>query len=111
MNQDKKNIDLNLVQYSFTELIKETGNIYKSINIIIRRAKYLHVKAKQDLDTLLTEFGKPLSANDTSYLEEAEQICKSFDAQPKAHLVAINELLAGDLVLVKKDEKEESELE
>ena len=104
MKQNRKNKNLNLVQYSFSDLVKDTGNIYKSINIIIRRSKYLHVKAKQDLENLLSEYGKPLSTTDTSYLEEAEQICKSFDAQPKAHLTAINEFLAGDLVLVEREE-------
>jgi hypothetical protein len=91
-------IDLNLKPISFDDLVKSTGNIYDTINIISKRAKVLNTRFKTELDRLLEEFGSPSGVNDTSYMDECEAICKSSDAQAKPHLQAMVELLRGELV-------------
>lgn len=100
-------IDLNLKPVAFDDLIKSTGNIYDTINIISKRAKVLNTRFKTELDRLLEEFGSPSGVNDTSYLDECETICKSSDIQPKPHIQAIMELLEGDLFCKENHDNEE----
>lgn len=102
LSQNKKfRPTLNVGHFAFTDLTAQTGNIYETVNIISKRAKYLGVKSKAELDQLLEEFGKPSSASDTSHIDECSTICRSFDSQPKAHLKAISEYLSGNLYLKK----------
>lgn len=91
---------LTLKPIAFSDLVKETGNIYDAVNMIGKRAKILNTRTKNELDRLLEEFGTPSAADDLSYMEECATICRSFDAQPKPHLQATQELVQGDLYCV-----------
>lgn len=99
----KSRSNLNIGHFAFTDLTVQTGNIYETVNIISKRARHLGAKSKLELDQLLEEFGKPTSASDMSHIEECSTICRSFDNQPKPHLKAIVEYLAGNLCVKKID--------
>ncbi|MFO7874267.1 MAG: DNA-directed RNA polymerase subunit omega [Bacteroidales bacterium] len=89
---------------------KETGNIYKSVVIISKRAKQVSQEMKDELNTKLEDF-----ASSTDNLEEVfenrEQIeiAKYYEQLPKPSLIAINEFLNGEVYYRQPEEEGEQQ--
>ncbi|MFR9668216.1 MAG: DNA-directed RNA polymerase subunit omega [Rikenellaceae bacterium] len=92
----KKNTPNNTVTRQLVDLDNETGNIYKSINVIARRANQISAELKAELNRKLADFSSP---NDTTeeIFENREQIeiSRYYERLPKAALIATEEFLEG----------------
>jgi len=91
------------------EIASKTGNVYKSVRIIGKRARQLSATQKEELSEKLAEF-----ASDVDNLEEVfenrEQIeiSRYFERLPKSSTVAAEELI-NDELFHRKPDKEEKE--
>ena len=93
----KKNIPNNTV----TDFDPETGNVYKSINIIAKRANQIAAELKQELNKKLADFATSASTADTmeETFENREQIeiSRYYERLPKPAIIATEEFLDGEL--------------
>ena len=84
---------------------QQTGNIYKSLNVIAKRANQIGVELKNELHDKLQEFA---SATDTleEVLENREQIeiSKYYEKLPHPTILATEEFLHDKLYLREKGE-------
>ena len=93
------------------EIASKTGNIYKSVRIIGKRARQLSATQKEELNEKLAEF-----ASDVDNLEEVfanrEQIeiSRYFERLPKSTTVASEELVNDELFFRNPEEEEEEDL-
>lgn len=87
---------------------KETGNIYKSLNVIAKRANQIGVELKTELHDKLQEFA---SATDTleEVLENREQIeiSKYYEKLPHPTILATEEFLTDKLYIREKGAESE----
>ncbi len=94
----KKNTPNNTVTRQFVDLDAETGNIYKSINVIARRANQISSELKVELNRKLADFSSP---NDTieETFENHEQIeiSRYYERLPKPVLIATEEFLDDEV--------------
>ena len=92
----------------YKELSAKTGNIYKSVNIIGKRAKQISSKQKEELNSKLAEFASDVD-NLEEIFENREQIeiSRYYERLPKPTTVATEELLNDELIFRKSEEKEE----
>ena len=92
----------------YKELSAKTGNIYKSVNIIGKRAKQISAVQKEELNSKLAEFASDVG-NLEEIFENREQIeiSRYYERLPKPTTVATEELLNDELIFRKSEEKEE----
>ena len=95
----------------YNELSAKTGNIYKSVNIIGKRAKQISAVQKEELNSKLAEFASDVD-NLEEIFENREQIeiSRYYERLPKPTTVATEELLNDELIFRKSEEKEEDPL-
>ena len=97
----KKNIPNNTVTRKIADFDPETGNVYKSINIIARRANQIAAELKQELNKKLADFATCASTADTmeETFENREQIeiSRYYERLPKPAIIATEEFLDGEL--------------
>lgn len=98
MDYKKSKAPVNTVTRNIMDLCDETGNIYKSVAIIGKRANQISVEIKQDLSKKLAEFA---SYNDSldEVFENREQIeiSRYYEKLPKPTLLATQEFVDGDI--------------
>ncbi|MFR9651233.1 MAG: DNA-directed RNA polymerase subunit omega [Rikenellaceae bacterium] len=94
----KKNTPNNTVTRQIVDLDCETGNIYKTINIIARRANQISSDLKVELTRKLADFSSPNDTMEETF-ENHEQIeiSRYYERLPKPVLVATEEFLSGDI--------------
>lgn len=92
-------------------LSKDTGNVYKSINIIAKRARQVSSNVKEELNGKLAEFASTVD-NLEEIFENREQIeiSKFYERMPKPSKIAIEEFLEGK-VMHRDPESEEGGIE
>ena len=92
----------------YQELTSKTGNIYKSVNIIGKRAKQISAVQKEELNSKLAEFASDVD-NLEEIFENREQIeiSRYYERLPKPTTVATEELLNDELIFRKSEEKED----
>ncbi len=97
----KKNIPNNTVTRKLADFVPETGNVYKSINVIARRANQIAAEIKQELNKKLADFATSTSSTDTmeETFENREQIeiSRYYERLPKPAIIATEEFLDGEL--------------
>ena len=97
----KKNIPNNTVTRKIADFDPETGNVYKSINIIARRANQIAAELKQELNKKLADFATSASTADTmeETFENREQIeiSRYYERLPKPAIIATEEFLDGEV--------------
>lgn len=78
------------------EFIKPSGNLYRSISIVGKRANQINLKTKEELHSKLNEFASS-SDNLEEVFENREQIeiSKYYERLPNPSLVATKEFLDG----------------
>ncbi len=98
MNFRKTNAQTSIVTRNTHELDNETGNVYKSVLVMSKRANQINKMLKEELNQKLTEFA---SANDNldEIFENREQIevSKFYEGLPKPPSIAIQEYLDGKI--------------
>ncbi len=92
------------------ELAAKSGNIYKSVVIISKRAKQISSNLKEELNTKLAEFASTVD-NLEEIFENREQIeiSKFYERMPKPTTSAIEEFLDDKLMFRNKVEEESEE--
>ena len=96
--ENKAKVPTNTITRDVKDLAEPTGNIYKSVVILYKRANQIALAEKKELTKKLEDF-----KNDRDTMEEVfenkEQIeiSKYYERQPKPDLVAISEFENGDL--------------
>lgn len=92
----KLKIDLFAKTQDIRKFDKETGNFYKSIVIMSKRADQIAAELKQEFQEN-SHFGNPQERGSEEVFENREQIelSKSFEQLPKPTLLALNEFENG----------------
>lgn len=90
-----------------SEIKDQTGNVYKSINVIAKRANQIGVELKNELHEKLQEFA---SATDTleEVLENREQIeiSKYYEKLPHATILSTEEFLKEKIYFRDRNDSE-----
>ena len=98
MDYKKSKAPVNTVTRNIMDLCEETGNIYKSVAIISKRANQISIQIKEDLSKKLAEFA---SYNDSleEVFENREQIeiSRYYEKLPKPSLLATQEFVEGKI--------------
>lgn len=92
------------VTINIETLQKKTGNIYKSIAIIAKRARQIAAKDKLELDEKLKYFEGFDDEDDFTFNEEQEKISKEFEKRPHSVRRAIDEMMADDVYYRRADQ-------
>ena len=73
---------------------EQTGNIYKSVSILSKRANQIGLEMKEELNRKISEFATPTD-NLEEVFENREQIeiARFYEHLPKPTLIAIHEFL------------------
>ena len=95
----KKNIPNNTVTRKLSDFDKETGNVYKSINIIARRANQIAAELKSELNRKLADFATSASDTMEETFENHEQIeiSRYYERLPKPAIIATEEFLDDEI--------------
>lgn len=96
--EETKVILPNIETRNIDKLADATGNLYESLVVVTKRANQLSSKQKEELHKKLEEFASS-SDNLEEIMENKEQIeiSKSYERMPKNTLVALNELINGEI--------------
>lgn len=88
----------NTVTRNMADLDATTGNIYRSVTIISRRANQITVETKQELSRKLAEFSSVSdSLEETFENREQIEVSRYYEKMPKAGIIATEEFLAGEI--------------
>ncbi len=100
------NIPNNTKTRKLVDLDQPTGNIYKSLNVISRRANQIATEMKQELNRKLADFSTSTdSLEETFENREQIEISRYYERLPKPSIIATEEFLAGKLYF--RDNKNE----
>ena len=103
-------VDPNVSARNLGALVKDTNNIYHTVNIIAKRAAELNVAIKEELHNKLEEF-----AVVTERIEEVQEnkeqieISKFYERLPSPTIIASQEFLAGLLTAEEGGAKQSSD--
>ena len=105
----KKNIPNNTITRKLVDLDREPGNVYKSINIIARRANQISTDLKTEHNRKLADFSSPTDTLEETF-EQREQIeiSRYYERLPKPAIIATEEFLDGELFYKENKEAKES---
>ncbi|MDG2342039.1 MAG: DNA-directed RNA polymerase subunit omega [Cytophagales bacterium] len=94
------------------EIASKTGNIYKSVRVIGKRARQLSAVQKEELNEKLAEFASDID-NLEEVFENREQIeiSRYFERLPKSSTVASEELINDELFYRNPEEEENPKLD
>ncbi|MFR9605697.1 MAG: RNA polymerase Rpb6 [Rikenellaceae bacterium] len=94
----KKSTPNNTVTRQLIDLDHETGNVYKSLNIIARRANQVSADLKVELNRKLADFSSPNDTMEETF-ENHEQIeiSRYYERLPKPALIAMEEFLDDEV--------------
>ena len=108
MELKKGNIPTNTIPRKLLDFESETGNVYKSINIIARRANQVSAELKHELNQKLADFSQSTdSLEETFENREQIEISSYYERLPKPIIIATEEFLDGELFW--RDRQPESE--
>ena len=90
------------------KLAEETGNIYKSVTIISKRARQIATNLKEELNGKLSEFASTVD-NLEEIFENREQIeiSKFYERMPKPTAMSVDEFQNNNIYWRYKDEEKE----
>jgi len=96
--ENKLKVPTNTITRDVKDLAEPTGNIYKSVVILYKRANQIALEEKKELMKKLEDFKNDRDTMDEVF-ENKEQIeiSKYYERQPKPDLVAIAEFEAGEI--------------
>ena len=94
----KKNIPNNTITRKLVDFDHETGNVYKSIKVIARRANQIAAELKSELNRKLADFSSPTDTMEETF-ENREQIeiSRYYERLPKPVIIATEEYLDDEI--------------
>jgi len=97
MDYRKTNAPTTTVTRDVMSLCEDTGNIYKSVAIIAKRANQISAELKQELTNKLQEFSSSSDSSVDEVFENREQIeiSRYYERLPKPTLIATKEFEEG----------------
>jgi DNA-directed RNA polymerase subunit K/omega len=97
-----------LVTRDIDKIAEPTGNVYKSLVAISKRARQVSSHMKEELNSKLAEFASTVD-NLEEVFENREQIeiSRFYERQPKPSTVATEEFLAGEVAVRDANETNE----
>jgi DNA-directed RNA polymerase subunit K/omega len=99
------NIPNNTKTRKLVDLDQPTGNIYKSLNVISRRANQIAAEMKQELNRKLADFSTTTdSLEETFENREQIEISRYYERLPKPVIIATEEFLDDEIYYKKKEE-------
>ncbi len=103
--QELKSISSSIQTRDVTSLGKKTGNVYKAMCVISKRANQISSSVKEELHSKLEEFA-PTSDNLEEIFENSEQIeiSKFYERMPNSTLLATQEFIEDKIYFRKADE-------
>jgi|TARA_B110000438_G_scaffold302790_2_gene361705 DNA-directed RNA polymerase subunit K/omega len=103
-------IKTSITQFNIEEVASKTGNIYKSVKVIGKRARQLSAVQKEELNEKLAEFASDID-NLEEIFENREQIeiSRYFERLPKSSTVAAEELIENELFFRNPEDEDKSE--
>ncbi|HTB07751.1 MAG TPA: DNA-directed RNA polymerase subunit omega [Bacteroidia bacterium] len=111
MDFKKSNAPATTITRDVRKLETDTGNIYKTIAIIGKRANQISSEMKEELDGKLEEFSSKTDTLEEVY-ENVEQIeiSKMYERLPKPASIAAQEFIDGKVYYRSAEEKKEETL-
>ena len=102
-------IKSSITQFNIEKIASKTGNIYKSVKIIGKRARQLSAAQKEELSEKLAEFASDID-NLEEIFENKEQIeiSRYFERLPKSSTIATEELINDELFFRDPEGKDDS---
>ena len=98
------NIPNNTKTRKLVDLDQPTGNIYKSLNVISRRANQIATEMKQELNRKLADFSTSTdSLEETFENREQIEISRYYERLPKPVIIATEEFLDGEVYYRKEE--------
>ncbi|HBF87274.1 MAG TPA: RNA polymerase Rpb6 [Bacteroidales bacterium] len=96
MDYKKTNAAPSTITRNFTDIEKDTNNIYESVMIVAKRANQISVEVKEELSRKLEEFAS-YTDNLEEVFENREQIeiSKFYERLPKPTSIAMQEYIEG----------------
>ncbi len=109
MDYKKTNAPDTTITRDFTDIEKDTQNIYKSLVAVGKRSKQIQKEIKEELNQKLQEFALSYTDNLEEIFENREQIeiSKFYERLPKPVLIAMQELLEDKIYM--RDPKQEDD--
>lgn len=98
MDYKKTNAPSTTITRNLDDLLKETGNLYETLEVVSRRANQISLELKDELNSKLEEFAS-YTDNLEEVFENREQIeiSKFYERLPKPTLIALQEYLEGKI--------------
>ena len=102
------NINPSIVTRNMADIMLPTGNVYKSISIIGKRAGQIAVQHKEEISGKLAEFATGVdNLEEVHENREQIEISRQFERLPKPSNIAVEEFLEGK-VFYRIPEEEDS---
>ena len=94
----------NFLPLNIAEMVEPSGNVYKSVALIGKRANQLTLDLKEELTRKLAEFA-PAHDNLDEITENREQIeiSRYYERQPKPHQRSLKAFVAGEVYFRSKE--------
>ncbi len=90
--------DNNLRPLDLNTITTVTGNVYETVALLGKRSNQIGAKLKAELNEKLAEFGPaPDSLEEVVENREQIEIAKHYEALPKPTLMAIEQMLNGEI--------------
>lgn len=104
-------IQSSIITRDCDKISDQSGNLYRSIMVIGKRARQISVKTREELNAKLTEFASTVD-NLEEIFENREQIeiSKFYERMPKPTIVAINEFTEEKVYWRDRSESSEEEI-
>jgi DNA-directed RNA polymerase subunit K/omega len=108
MDYKKTTASETTITRNLDEFKEKTGNIYKAIAVMAKRADQISIEIKGELDQKLEEFAS-YTDNLEEVFENREQIeiSKFYERLPKPSLIAAEEMLSDEVYFRDPEETEE----
>lgn len=92
-------IPVSVITRDAEKISKPTGNVYKSIAVISKRARQIAANIKEELNNKLSEFATSSDSLEEVF-ENREQIeiSKHYERMPKPTAIAVEEFLEGKVM-------------
>ncbi len=105
-----RNTNPSLITRNTAELMEKTGNIYKSVAVISKRACQIAITTKEELNSKLSDFASTVD-NLEEIHENREQIeiSKYYERMPKPTNIATDEFLADELTFRDREQEQEED--
>lgn len=94
-----------IITRDFTDLTKDTNNIYESLVIVSKRARQISSNLKDELSSKLAEFATTIdNLEEVHENREQIEISRFYERMPKPTALAMEEFLEGKVYWNKGDE-------